>query len=157
MRREPGRWRWARGGCLAAAALALAPCAYDEGLVPAPAARMIPSAPQVAYDQKQGLELQVNGDAWHRDPPDLEKVMTPIAVTVRNRSSRPVRISYQDFALETPQGARLNPLPPFAIRTVGPTRTSPVTAPWFAYDRFYVAPYYGMYYPNMRPWRRWYP
>jgi hypothetical protein len=139
------------------AVLALGACAHDEGLVPAPQARRPPGAPRIAYDEQRGVEVLADGDAWRGDPRDLEDVMTPISVTIRNHRERPIRISYQEFALQTPSGARLNPLPPFSMRAPGPARTAVVSSPLFAFDRFYVAPYYRSFYPTMQSWWRTYP
>jgi hypothetical protein len=150
---ERWRWRsWAAG--MAVVLVCLVGCAHEQGLLPAPEAKVAPGTPKVAYDQSSGVEVLVEGDAWHGNPRDLDKVMTPIRVTVRNRSAEPVRITFKDFALETPSANRVNPLPPFSMHTLGPKRTSVVTTPDFDYDGFWVAPFYGPYYPTLTPWWR---
>jgi len=113
-----------------------------------------PGAAQVAYDQESGVQVLVEGDAWHANPKDLEKVMTPIRVTVHNRSAQPIRVTFSDFALESPTATRVSPLPPFSMHTLGPTRSTVVSAPDYAYDGWF-APYYGGgYYTTMSPWWR---
>lgn len=99
----------------------------------------------------------VNGDAWSGTPRDLAEVMTPVWVTVQNRSKRDVRLMYQDFALEPPSGMRVNPLPPLAIRTPGPLRAPAIRAPAFHHHRFYVTPRYRTFYPRQRWWHRPFP
>jgi hypothetical protein len=118
-------------------------CAHQEGLLPAPQAKVMPGSPKLAYDERSGVEVLVNGDAWKSNPSDLGKVMTPVGVTVRNRGQSPIRIAYQDFALETPSGARLNPLPPYSMRTLGPARAA-VVSPMLDYG-FYDPWFYGPY------------
>lgn len=132
-------------------------CAHDEGLVPAPQAILAPGSPRLAYDQAAGVVVFVNGDAWSGSPRDLEEVMTPVWVTVQNRSTREVRLMYQDFALEQPSGMRVNPLPPLSMRTPGPLRTTAIRAPAFHHYGFYVAPRYRAFYPGLRAWHRPFP
>jgi hypothetical protein len=132
-------------------------CAHREGLVPAPQATVIPGQPTVAYDQRSGVEVLINGDAWRSNPRDLDKVMTPVRVTIQNRSDTPIRVSYKAFALETPANVRMNPLPPFSMRTAGPARTAIVADPAFDYDRFYLPSFYAPYYPTMRTWASAFP
>jgi hypothetical protein len=143
--------RWAVGLLgLAMAGGAVAGCAYQEGLVPAPSAAVVPGSPRVAYDKGGQVGLWVDGDAWRGYPRDLESVMTPIWVTIQNRGQQPVRVMYKDLALEYPSGMQVNPLPPFQMRTVGPTRYEPIRVSSFDYYGFY--PSYGWYYPGLSPW-----
>src|SRR3954454_1733854 len=95
-------WRCFAAGVALAVASGLGGCAHDLGLLPAPDAKVPPGAPKVAYDQASGVAVLVEGDAWNANPKDLEKVMTPIRITVQNRSTQPVRITFSDFALESP-------------------------------------------------------
>jgi hypothetical protein len=152
--RRFGRGRVATGAALVVA-LGAAGCAHqDEGLVPAPQASVVPGEPRLAYDTQGDVELWVDGDAWRAQPRDLEEVMTPIWVTVRNRGQRPVRLMYKDFGLQYPGGVRVNPLPPFSMRTEGPLRHSEVLVPRFRYSGFFLAPTYGRFYRGLRTWYR---
>jgi hypothetical protein len=74
---------------------------------------------------------------------------------VRNRGNSPIRIAYQDFALETPTGARLNPLPPFSMQTLGPSRSA-IVSPAFDYG-FYSPWLFDPYYPSLGTWWGHYP
>jgi hypothetical protein len=151
-----GRGRWWLWLVMGAGLAGAGPpgCAHDEGLVPAPQASVVPGAPRLAYDQEGAVAIWVDGDGWRGDPRDLEQVMTPILVTVSNRGQRPLRLMYRDFALEFPTGIRVNPLPPFSMHTAGPVRTTLVEVPAFRHRGFFVAPYYGAYYPGLRRWHR---
>jgi hypothetical protein len=104
--------------------------------------------------QEGEISLWVDGDAWRGEPRDLEKVVAPVWVTVQNRGKQPVRLMYKDLALEYPSGIKVNPLPPFSMRTEGPTRTTAIHVPTFRYHGFYVAPAYRWYYPGLRAWYR---
>ena len=150
---ERRRWGWLAVG-VAVVLVGLGGCAHEQGLLPAPQAKVAPGTKEVAYDQASGVDVYVEGDAWHANPGDLEKVMTPIRVTVRNRSAQPVRITFSDFALESPSATRVNPLSPFAMRTLGPKRTTVVATPGLDYDGSWVAPFSGPYYPTLSPWWR---
>jgi hypothetical protein len=130
-------------------------CAHEEGLVPAPQAALTSGAPRLAYDRANGVTVFVDGDAWRGEPRDLEKVMAPVWVTVRNGSSQPVRLMYRDFWIHLPNGLRVQPLPPLAIQqTPGPERTRAIPSPAFRYRGFYLAPHYRYFYPGLPAWHR---
>jgi hypothetical protein len=88
--------------------------------------------------------------------------MTPVKVTVRNRSGRPARIRYQDFELLGGSGARYPPLPPFLahrpelfLYSAVPIR--PVYYPGFEARQFFVSPYYQVFYPSLPCWTETFP
>lgn len=133
-------------------AVVLLGCAQDQGLVPAPQAKIVPGTKELAYQVANGVLVQAHGDAWQGHPADLDDVMTPVRVTIRNRSDKPVRVMYRDFALRTPDGFHVRAIPPFQINVAGPTRSSVIRDPAFYYDDFFVSPYYRRHYPRMLVW-----
>lgn len=134
-------------GCLTA----VVGCARDPALVPAAGAKVVSDRPDVAVDAESGVRLYVKGNAWSADPSDLERVMTPILVTVENRSGRPIRVQYAAFKVTGTSGLVYEPIPPFRIERPGPVRTEPVNPP-LIYDTFWVSPYLSPYWPGLRPW-----
>jgi hypothetical protein len=133
-------------------------CAHDRGLVPAPQAARAPSSSRLAEKQVNGLVVLVDGDAWKGEPRDLAKVITPIWVTVRNRSRQPARIIHQNFSLLMPGPRRGRPLPPAAMqKTPGPERTRAIPRPALRPRGAQLSPFYHRYYPGLRSWNRPFP
>jgi hypothetical protein len=95
---------------LVASGLALA-CAAE--LTPAPEARR--NAGDGAVDSHAGVIVEARADAWDWNPPQLERELTPMLVSIANESTRPLRVRYGDFALVDGAGARLSALPPSDI------------------------------------------
>jgi hypothetical protein len=143
----------------ALAALLLAGCA--QALRPAPEAQRVPGRELAAVTESAGVSMVVEAGAWNGRPDNLERELTPLRVTLQNGSGRPVRVRYDDFAIDTGRGITYAPLPPIDIRgTVTERADRPVHVPRhairprFAYSGFYVAPWYMPHYVGMRPWRR---
>lgn len=140
------------------AALALGGCAHMR-LRPAPDARPVPQLPLAAEAEASGLRIVVQPDAWRGEPEGLERKITPMKVTIVNHGGKPVRICYEDFALDTGQGVIYTPLPPLDIKgEVTQYADRPVyvprfvIVPGFGYRGFYLAPWYMPYYRGMRVW-----
>jgi hypothetical protein len=97
-----------------------------------------------------GLDLRVDGNAWSGQPADLEKVLTPVRVSIVNDSRHPVRIRYDAFKLTTPSGQSMTAIPPFQIQQPGPVQTAVVPVP--PWTEFYPAAYLAPYYPGSPTW-----
>lgn len=154
MRRKSGQLL-----ALTAVLAALAGCAPMK-LRPAPEAQRVPRAPFAAVAESADVHMVVEPESWRGHPDGLDRKLTPIKVTIENRGSRPLRICYEDFIIETGQGTRHTPLPPVDIRgQVTELADHPVyvprytVVPRFGHRGFYVVPWYGPYYPGLRPWR----
>ena len=98
-----------------------------------------------------GIHVEADGDAWSGDPDNLEKLLTPVKVTIENHSGDPLRIRYREFALEGASGLHLAALSPFKV--TGSSEPAPTpTAPAFQYDGFCVAPYFRFYGAAISVW-----
>ena len=98
-----------------------------------------------------GIHVEADGDAWSGDPDNLEKLLTPVKVTIENHSGDPLRIRYREFALEGTKGLRLAALSLFKVTgSTGPVATPAVPA--FKYDGLYVAPYFRFYGAAISVW-----
>jgi len=118
--------------------------------MPAPTANVLAGHPKEASSGVHGVELVANGDAWHGDPSDLERVLTPVEVTIENHSEHPLRFRYREFQLLTSNGFRSYVLPPYKI-SGSVTKYEPVS-PGFYSNGFLLAPYYGGFYPGFGVW-----
>jgi hypothetical protein len=125
-------------------------------LKPAAEAQTVVGMPSAAVTESDAVRLVVEPGAWTGYPSNLRREVLPLKVTVENRSEQPVRLRYEDFALESGQGVRYTPLPPFRIEgSVVQRAETPVyrLVPRFGYHRFLVAPWYMPYYVGLHPWR----
>lgn len=132
-------------------------CARDPALVPAAGATLVPGRPGLAVEAEAGIRVYVHGDAWQGDPSDLERVMTPVRVTIENRSGQRIRIQYGSFKLTGSSGLQYEPIPPFKISRPGPVRSQPAYPPPIFYSNFYVAPYMSPFWPGMTAWPHAFP
>lgn len=82
-------------------------------LVPGVGAVRVPGSEGYAFTEVAGVRLWASGAAWDGQPGSLPEVMTPVAVTVENRSGRKLRLTTKDFALSGSSGMRYAALPPF--------------------------------------------
>jgi len=138
--------------------LMLGGCAQLQ-LRPAPEAQRVPGQRLAAAAENAGVRMVVQPQAWRGRPRSLGQELTPLKVTLENRSDRPVRINYEDFVLDT-GGTEYTPLPPVDIKgEVTEYADRPLyvprytIVPRFGYRGFYVMPWYRPYYPGLRPWR----
>jgi hypothetical protein len=121
--------------------LLLLACAHAPQLVPAPGA---PAAATVA-----GVEVSAGGKRWSGEP-DLESLVTPLYVRVRNGSFAPVRIRYGDFTVTGRSGLQTSAIPPFQIQRPGTEVVA--LAPAFTADRFFLYERYRRFYPAFPVW-----
>jgi hypothetical protein len=87
----------------AAAALLLAACIPETQLRPDPSAHQLQGEGDTARAEASGVQLVADGAAWKGTPENLERSLTPVWVKLENRSGRPVRLAYGDFALVSPE------------------------------------------------------
>ena len=104
-----------------------------------------------ASDNVAGIHIVADGDAWSGDPANLEKLLTPVKVTIENHSGDPLRIRYREFSLENSAGFHATPLSPVKLSNSTQPAATPIT-PGFTADGFYVAPYFQFYGSAFSPW-----
>lgn len=147
----------------------LSSCVVEPFLVPDVGAQPVTGDESTAYAEQQGVHFYADGAAWKGDPPQLAQVMTPVLITIDNRSSRSLRLSYSDLRLVGSSGFVYPAMAPMPGRNIvssidgqkcmvvladysaaAPVR--PPRHPRFRQHRFYVAPHYRYFYPNYYAW-----
>ena len=139
--------------CIAAATLLA--CVHQRELVPAPEAQTLPGQPRVAEETVEGVRVQVDSAAWRSG--QLYDVLSPVRVTIENRSGRPLRIAYGQFTLGGPSGFRLAALPPYQAAAADAAAGSVGVPPGFVGSGFFVAPGAVRYYRGVLPWNGSFP
>ena len=104
-------------------ALALGACAGR--LEPAATAQLAPGDAKAAIATVEGVTVVARANAWRAFPTDLDRLMTPILVTIRNDRAEPVSVKSGEIALRAPNGRRFAALPPLTIEG---TLVEPVSA-----------------------------
>lgn len=95
--------------------LLLAACGVAR-LEPAATAQIAFAGPgPAAFADVTGVRVAAWPGAWQGTPENLETVLTPVLVAVRNDSGRPLLLRYENFALVEPDGAGHTALPPLEI------------------------------------------
>ena len=130
--------------------LALSSGCVRHTFEPARAANIV-AGTDAASANISGIHIVADGDAWSGDPDNLEKLLTPVKVTIENHSGDPLRIRYREFALEGASGLRLRALSPFPATGSTQPASMPI-APGFTYDGFSVAPSFRFYGPAISVW-----
>ena len=103
-------------GPVAAALLLAAGCIPETQLRPDPSAQRLQGDKDAARAEASGVQLVADGAAWKGMPENLERSLTPVRVTLENRSGRPVRLAYGDFALVSPESHfRYAAIPPLTL------------------------------------------
>lgn len=129
-------------------------CAHS-GMRPAPNAQRVPGQGGAAESSWRGVRVVADGRAWQGIPPQLRAVRA-VKVLIENGGEAPLRISYKDFALITPQGMKLAALPPMQIHAtelVDQTTYAPgYFSPGFGYRGFWLSPYHRRYYRGFSAW-----
>src|SRR5262249_40500743 len=96
-----------------------------------------------------GVTVEAHADAWQWVPKDLDAKVTPLLVTLENKSDRPILVRYNRFHLTTGAGRQYSAMPPYDINgTVSETYT--VRNAHYPYAAFAIAPYLSRWYPAMR-------
>jgi hypothetical protein len=131
--------------------LLVSSCATATRLVPAPSAERVPGEKNAAVEEVDGVRITVTPNAWLGVPNDLDAEMTPLKVTIENRSNHSLRIRYTDFSLSTSAGVRYVALPPYKITGSADDRAA--TVPRFTYyGGFFIAPIYSPFFTTLTPW-----
>ncbi len=171
-------------GLAAVAILFLSGCATHHAyLLPAPTANLT-NGGHAATASQDGVTITVTPNSWDGFPRRLYKDVTPLKVRIENHSKNPVRLSYEDFAIQGPTGETFAALPPSEITgqhygedlPSGPARvvlaawqppqqhhghhashghTRIIITPSFAWRGFYYAPYWSFGYSGIGPWPYW--
>lgn len=100
--------------------------------------------PNAASEKVADVSVLIETQAWSGDPAILPKV-TPVRVTIQNKSGNLIRIRSSEFAFVSDNGQRYSALPPYDVKG---SVEKPIT-PGFACDHFMIAPYYSGYYPDI--------
>lgn len=150
--------RWCHIGRVLPVLLACG-CA-SAALSPSPDAQAVPGLPGGAQAEVAGIRIVAEVDAWPGDRRVLAHVQ-PVRVTIENRAAVSVRVRYDDFVLVAANGRRYPALPPVRVEgeLFSPMLSmgfTPVGAPGFTYQRFYLAPYFAPLYPGVPVYRRRY-
>lgn len=126
--------------------LGLAGCVHRQVLLPAPGT-MSPENERAAVSEQAGVKAVVVG-RWSGYPSNLADLLTPVRVTLINKSGHPLRLRYQELTLAAPTGVTVAALPPFSVQRPGRMAIAP-TYPYFG---LWLAPPYWPYYPGIRHW-----
>ena len=110
-----------------------------------PLSSQVSDLPDAASKKVADISLLIETQAWSGDPAVLPKV-TPVRVTIQNKSGNLLRVRSSEFAFVSKDGLRYAALPPYDIKG---SVEAPVT-PGFACDQFLIAPYYSSFYPDMK-------
>lgn len=139
-------------GLLGVGAIAiLGACASGGGpeLMPAPGAETVTGPGLGVESTRAGVHVAAFADAWDAPPDDLETVLTPILVRIRNEGTVPIAIRYDSFQLTGLPGGPLSPIPPYRIEE---DIVEPIPfGSTYLWRDFYVAPYLSRFYPYARP------
>lgn len=145
-------------------------CLLEPVLVPDRAAQRVAGNNFMAFAELEGVRVYADGNAWRGDPLHLAQVLTPVSITLENRSQRPLRVSYADLRLVGSSGFVYPVLAPMPGRSTvssieggeemivladyHPARPVPRAPryPRFRHNRFYVAPHYRYFYPGYFAW-----
>jgi hypothetical protein len=130
--------------------LASAGCGHSR-LRPAATAQVVRGAPWSAYIEQGGIRVSASTDTWDGRPEDLGDLMTPVKVRLTNQSGRPIRILYQEFALQPEGGQSFHPLPPAPLEP-GPEVQMAGLRPLYASSGFHVAQAYKALVPSYDVW-----
>ena len=130
--------------------LAMGGCGHSR-MRPAPTANVPRSAPWSAYVEDAGIRVSASTETWDGRPEDLPEVMTPVKVRLKNESGRPIRILYDDFALQPEGGPSFHPVPPVPLETA-PGMGLAGLRPIYASSGFHVAQAYKAIVPSYDAW-----
>src|SRR5438270_13229355 len=134
---------WATPEAPAAAAVAallgVLGCAHRPSPPPpdAPPAVLEAARPQPAVREVAGVQVVVSSGIWYGYPPNGDAV-TPVEVTIRNKSGHPILIRYSDLALVDHSGRRYRALPP--VPAGRPREGTQVFEPAYSSYGFSVSP-----------------
>jgi hypothetical protein len=123
-------------------ALILFSCVSQVHLVPV--SSLSSSIPDASSDSIADIHLLIEPQAWSGYPEVTRKV-TPVRVTIQNKSGNLLRVRTSEFAFIGDNGIKYAALPPYEIKG---TIDQPIP-PGFSEEQFLIAPYYAAYYPDI--------
>lgn len=123
--------------------VALLSAACANHLVPAPGAQLVEGRGTGALASADNVTVVARAGAWRGSPADLEFEVTPLLVTIDNRSARPLRVRYEQFRLAAPDGASFAALAPYDIdgHVTERVDTFAYASPYAAYPPYFAWPY----------------
>jgi hypothetical protein len=141
---------------IASAALLAIACAHPAAFGPALPEQSVPGHPGVATGEAAGARITARAGGWNGWPENLQDRLTPVQVTIENRSGRALRIRPEEFGLVAPNGFRYAAMSPAEVRhAVAELAHDYYGAAWSA--GFYWGPawtwgWYGPPWPWYGPW-----
>ncbi len=138
----------------------VAACA-SQGLEPASSAEKVTGMEDAARNSVDNVQMTVQTADWPGYAQIKEK-LTPVRVIIKNQSGKPLRISYDQFALVAPDGKRFSALSPFQVDVKVDQKPlvvppyGPIDSPLFGAESFMLAPMYSKLYPGMSPYNGMY-
>lgn len=123
-------------------ALVLFSCSTQVRLLPL--GDKIADLPNAASEKVADISVLIETQAWSGDPAILSKV-TPVRVTIQNKSGNLIRVRSSEFAFVSDNGQRYSALPPYDVKG----SVEKQVTPGFACDHFMIAPYYSGYFPDI--------
>lgn len=133
---------------MSALSLCLAGCGGGgQTFVPAATAERLDDTPTAAVARTDGVAIVADGTRWEYFPADLEQVLTPMYVELRNETGHEIAVRLRDFRIVTDRGEVYQAMPVHAVPDEGPLRTNAdLGGPLEPYQRFTFAPHYGPVY-----------
>ncbi len=128
----------------------------------------------MAFGELAGVQLWADA-SWKGDPYQLSEYVTPLSITLVNKSGHTLRLAYEDFELLGSTGTHYAALPPFAMAGRSAVDTAPPGYSFVDYHpavpvgrpsappfmprihvrRYSVAPYYSPFYVGLPLWSSW--
>ncbi|HVZ89249.1 MAG TPA: hypothetical protein VHG72_19940 [Polyangia bacterium] len=126
-------------------------CANPPALMPASGYTSTAGRRSLAAESRDGVAVTADGSVWDGSPERLATEVTPLWVTLRNATGRPLRIQYDEFTLRGASGASYAALAPYVLEA---SALKPVfRVPDGGYfDKFRVAAYLAWSYPWLPVW-----
>jgi hypothetical protein len=134
---------------LLGAVTAAGACGHGH-LVPAPKANLVAEA--AAVDTEGGVRFVATFDDWRGLADRLPDDVTPIKIRIVNRSSEPISILYERFALRGHRGRLYRAVPAIPLAHAPLVAAMGAIKPMFAVSSFEVAARYHDAYPELPAW-----
>lgn len=122
----------------------LAGCSAGPDLEPAPDAATT-MGPERAVATDAGVRLEIHTEAWSGTPENLERILSPVLVTLTNDGDEPLRIRYEEFRLMTETGQNL---PARSVLRIEGAVTRSVGSYAYPHSGFAVAPRYDPFFDH---------
>jgi len=136
---------------LGALLVSMGACALEPKLMPASGYTSSIGRRSLAGESRSGLTVTADASVWDSPPQRLTTEVTPVWVTLRNETGRPLRVQYDEFTLRGASGATYIALAPYVSRAPRSNQGFEVQDGG-DFDNFYVAPYVAATYPWLPVW-----